>query len=832
MRRLLGLLAGAFIAAIAPVGANAQPEGVTAARLAKAIEGRALSTSFEELRRFGDGAAARRDREGLRRLNYVATVYRNQLELELFERYNDLLAENAARIGDKRYERVARLNVLARRIDQGDGVAVTELEARLRDEKDWFTRIHAQAIWTRVLRDRQETGQALKRLYEAEDLIDWNDPDARFAAATIWEAIGLSLMSLNDLDGSARAFKKAQFDYADPAYPKPDFDAVYNLGVLAIRLGDQEAAQQFKQVHHALSARPDLPSLHGWDAYFCGLYEESFGGPREVLNCLAPVGEDLRGAEFLAPRLLPMRAIAYARTKEVGKARRDLNSLIAIRQAGRFKDTAFVRVPEVEAEILAGSGRADEAFEKLRAYERQRRTAHAQDIYGGVRQITGTLQTQLASAKHEAMLRERAVRAQRWVMLLGLLLVAGAGVAFALQIRTTRRLRAAQAQAEAANAAKSAFLATMSHEIRTPLNGVLGMAQAMASESLTGRQQERLGIIRQSGESLLAILNDILDLSKIEAGRLELEIVDFDLSELARGAYSAFTAIANKKGLSFALDTRAAAGRYRGDPSRIRQVLYNLISNALKFTEAGEVRVTAEHKYGTLTLTVQDTGPGIAPDALPKLFSKFDQLDSSTTRRFGGTGLGLAICRELAQLMGGHMAVASELGEGSRFTLRIPLERLGDESAPAPAPPAHAEPEGLSLRVLAAEDNAVNQLVLKTLLHQLGVDPHIVEDGKAALEAWETGDWDAILMDVQMPEMDGVTATARIRAREAATGRRRTPIIALTANAMSHQVQSYQAAGMDGFVAKPVQVADLYAALQAALESVDAQPHEGGVVAA
>ncbi|WP_309089231.1 ATP-binding protein [Phenylobacterium sp.] len=829
MRGVVSALVAAAFIIVSVAAVQAQAEDVTAAHLAKAIEKRAMATSFEELRRFGDAAARRGDREGLRRLHYVATVYRNQLELDLFERYNDLLARNARAQRDERYQRVAQLNVLARRIDQGDGAAVAELERLMKRETDWFARAHAEAIWTRVLRDRQETGEALKRLYQAESLIEWNDADAKPAAWFVWEAIGLSLMSLNDLDGSARAFQKAQFEYGDAAYPKPDFDAVYNLGVLAVRLGDEAAAREFKSVHRELSTRGNLPSLRGWDAYFCGLYAEAFEGPREVLTCLDPVGDQLTGAEFLAPRLLPMRAIARARAGDVAAARRDLGRLVDLRAAGRFKDVAFVRVPEVEAEILAGEGRAAEAFEKLRAYERARRVENAQEIYGGVRQITGALQSQLANAKHEATLRKRAVEAQRWVMLLGLLLVAGAGVAFALQVRATRRLSAAQAQAEAANAAKSAFLATMSHEIRTPLNGVLGMAQAMAGESLTERQRERLGVIRQSGESLLAILNDILDLSKIEAGKLELEIVDFDLSELARGAYSAFTAIANKKGLSFALDTREALGRYRGDPSRIRQVLYNLISNALKFTEAGEVRVTAAYKYGSLSLTVTDTGPGIAPDSLPKLFGKFDQLDSSTTRRFGGTGLGLAICRELAQLMGGSMSVASEPGRGSTFTLTIPLERIGDESAPAPAPPVEEEASALELRVLAAEDNAVNQLVLKTLLHQLGVDPHIVEDGKAALEAWETGEWDVILMDVQMPEMDGLAATAAIRAREIVTGRARTPIIALTANAMSHQVQAYHAAGMDGFVPKPIQIATLYAALQGALDGSEAAADQSAV---
>ena len=383
--------------------------------------------------------------------------------------------------------------------------------------------------------------------------------------------------------------------------------------------------------------------------------------------------------------------------------------------------------------------------------------------------------------------------------------------------------RTARAQAEAANRAKSEFLANMSHEIRTPLNGVLGMAQAMALSDLSGLQRERLDVIRKSGDMLLAILNDVLDLSKIEAGKLELERAPFDLDELAKGAHAAFTAIANKKGLSFDLTVAPdAVGTYLGDSIRVRQILYNLISNALKFTEAGEVRVTLSAQPRGFSMRVADTGVGIAPDRAAHLFQKFEQADSSTTRRFGGTGLGLSICRELASLMGGTVTVESVVGEGSVFTAVLPLQRAAE--APAPAVivsdgETHAVEMGeRTLRVLAAEDNPVNQLVLKTLLHQVGVQPLLVGDGQAALEAWEDQDWDVILMDMQMPIMDGLGATRAIRAREAATGRARTPIIALTANVMSHQIASYVEAGMDRFVGKPIEIGELFAALEAVLE--------------
>jgi two-component system, sensor histidine kinase len=389
------------------------------------------------------------------------------------------------------------------------------------------------------------------------------------------------------------------------------------------------------------------------------------------------------------------------------------------------------------------------------------------------------------------------------------------------------KAQAGEAAAEIANASKSTFLATMSHEIRTPLNGVLGMAQAMAAAPLPKVQRERLAILHQSGEALLAILNDILDLSKIEAGKLQLEEIEFDLAELVHGAHSAFSAIAKEKGVSFALDIGRARGVYRGDPTRLRQILYNLVSNAVKFTESGEIQVKGVYADDTLSVSVTETGVGIPPDALADLFEKFTQVDTSTTRRFGGTGLGLAICQQLARLMGGAIGAESELGRGSTFTLTVPLSRIGDEQQPAPppAPDTTAGRRYITFKVLAAEDNAVNQLVLKSLLNQVGIEPTVVTNGEEALAAWQSEEWDAILMDVQMPVMDGPTATRLIRAREAEAGRRRTPIIALTANAMSHHVAEYLAVGMDSHVAKPIEALRLFEALQTAIDRTSSE-HE------
>jgi signal transduction histidine kinase/ActR/RegA family two-component response regulator len=377
-------------------------------------------------------------------------------------------------------------------------------------------------------------------------------------------------------------------------------------------------------------------------------------------------------------------------------------------------------------------------------------------------------------------------------------------------------LEAAVAKAEAASRAKNDFLANMSHEIRTPLNGILGLAEVLSRTHLDVSQRSMLKTMVASADALNQLLSDLLDFNRLEAGKIEIAREPFELGEAVGEAAALFAFQARAKGLDFEVRVADDARRMvLGDAARLKQIMTNLLSNALKFTQAGRVTLTVAR--GALDdrcyFEVRDTGVGFEPRDAERLFDRFEQADGSITRKFGGTGLGLAICRQLASLMGGMISAAGQPGVGAVFTLVLPLRvaETADE-APPRRPIAAAAPPG-ALRVLVADDNPTNRMVAELILATMGASVATVENGRQAVEATAASPFDVVLMDLQMPEMDGLTAIRAIRAREADEGAARTPIVVLSANVMRDHVEASAAAGADGHIGKPFRAEDLITAV-------------------
>ena len=415
----------------------------------------------------------------------------------------------------------------------------------------------------------------------------------------------------------------------------------------------------------------------------------------------------------------------------------------------------------------------------------------------------------------------------RWMRHESFLTQDGGGVAVLTDITqhkaSAAAMVAARDAAEAANRAKSEFLANMSHEIRTPLNGVLGIADVLTRTGLSEEQRGLVGVIRQSGELLNGLLTDLLDLARVEAGVVVLRPEPVGLGDLVRSVKDLFAGSALEKGLALqAMIDPGAEGVVDCDPQRLRQVLGNLLNNAVKFTETGEVTLSATRHGDRVRFEVRDTGAGFDADQKDTIFQRFRQADNTATRKHGGAGLGLAICNDYVRLMGGQLGCDSTPGEGSvfRFTLDLPLiGRPREPAAPAPAARLATRPADGDFMVLIVDDNAVNRQVMELILDSVGIGHASAQDGREGLEAMKTGAFDAVLMDIQMPVMDGIEATRRIRDWERSTDRPRAPILIVSANCLPQHVDDGRAAGADAHISKPISAHELIGALQIQMQA-------------
>ncbi|AZS22630.1 response regulator [Caulobacter sp. FWC26] len=648
--------------------------------------------------------------------------------------------------------------------------------------------------------------------------------------AELHQVHSYTLADLGDKEGALdHMTQAAALDERDSFYVRK-IERVYDIAFTAADLGELDAAERFAALHHKLTVADGDPDLLTWDRFLCARIAGLRDTPAKVMSCLAPAaGLLVKPDRRLQARMLGQRALAQAQLGQSEAARRDLDQLRGLPETLVSRDLALEAL--VEAYIDRGEGRDAEAFRKLDAWRKADSLAARKAYARGVAEMSTALESELRAKRDESRRLTEEVRLSRSLarasgviaLLLGVLVAGAAAWAF-LQRQASGRLKRAQQRAEAANTAKSAFLAMMSYELRTPLNGMLGLAQALRAGDLRHEQREQVELIMDSGDTLLVLLNDILDLSKIEAGKLEIAPTAGDIVQTCARLVGGYQPTALEKGvvLTFRLES-AAPGPLMFDGVRVRQCLTNLVSNALKFTSEGKVEVAlACYPEGDdrvrVRLRVADTGIGMNAATVAKLFRPFTQADASTTRNFGGTGLGLNITRRLVKMMRGDIKVESEEGVGSIFTIEMLVDRA-ESAAPQVFEEEGAEEEARfaalqGRRVLVVDDHPVNRRVIRLFLEPFDCDLVEAENGQQALEALERAAVDLVLMDVNMPVMDGLEATRRLRLDPRFA---RLPVIALTADVMSAQIKTCLDAGCDAHVAKPIDLRNLLSVMDRCL---------------
>lgn len=835
MRRLLSTLV--VIATLAAGAAWAQDGASLAQRLDQlsreigAHEIRNPPRDNEDIERAGRRALREKGQARLYGLWRVLYAYKSNQIQGSFDTWVARSREAARRDKDRGLEALVELEILAYRNETHGFRAFTEADFdKFMRQSGPDIRLMAGIERVRHLGQVGRWAEAARLAAELTAELEKRGRIAQPLLAELHQVHSYTLSDIGDKEGALdHMAQAARLDERDAFYVRK-IERIYDIAYTAADLGELNAAEGFAAVHHKLTVADGDPDLLTWDRYLCAKIADLRGSPTRVLSCLAPAAKLLVAPDRrLQVRMLAQRGLARAQLGQSGPARADLEHLKTIPEA------LAPREPHVEALIEAyidqAEGRSDQAFQKLDAWRKadglEANKAHSR----GVSEMSAALDSELRAKRDESRRLTEEVRLNRSLarasvviaVLLGVLVAGGVGWAVH-QRRASRRFKGAQERAEAANQAKSAFLAVMSHELRTPLNGMLGLAQALRTGQLTAEQKEQVDLILDSGDTLLVLLNDILDLSKIEAGKLEIAPTVGDLVQSCARLVGGYQPTAREKGVSIAFKLESEApGPLLFDGVRVRQCLTNLVSNALKFTTHGKVEVglaTYPEPDGRVRvrLRVSDTGIGMSEATVAKLFRPFTQADASTTRNFGGTGLGLNITRRLVEMMRGEIRVESQEGVGSVFTIDMIVDPAETPEVPDWEDEAGEEEAGFNAlhgrRVLVVDDHPVNRRVIRLFLEPFECELIEAENGQQALDALEREPVDIVLMDVNMPVMDGLEATRRLRldARFA-----RLPVIALTADVMSAQIKTCLEAGCDAHVAKPIDLRNLLSAMDRCL---------------
>jgi len=835
LRRLLVFLAliGTLTAGVAQAQGNA-PLSQRLDQLVHEIgahEVRNPPRDNEDIERAGRRALRDRGQARLYGLWRVLYAYKsNQIESR-FDAWTKAAREAAARDHDTALATLVELETLAYRHETHGFRAFTDGDWRkYLTQSGPDIRVMAGVERVRHLGQVGRWAEAARLAADLQAELERRGRVAQPVLAELHQVHSYTLSDIGDKEGSLDHMAQAvQLDERD-AFHIRKIERIYDIAYTAADLGEIGAAERMAALHHQMVVADGDKDLLTWDQHLCGRIALILNQPRKVLECLQGAQAELDNpSRRLQVILLRQRAQAEAQLGMAAAARADLERLKTVPTVLTQRD------PQTEALIQAyidqAEGRSDVAFRELDAWRRANSAENDKAHARSVAEMSAALDSELRAKRDESRRLTEEVRLSRSLarasvviaLLLGVL-VAG-GVAWAVnQRRASRRFKLAQEHAEAANKAKSAFLAVMSHELRTPLNGMLGLAQALRAGTLTKEQHEQVDLILDSGDTLLVLLNDILDLSKIEAGKLEIAPTVGDLVQTCARLVGGYQPTAREKdvALTFTLESQAP-GPLMFDGVRVRQCLTNLVSNALKFTTTGKVDVAlacypeADGRV-RVRLRVSDTGIGMNETTVAKLFRPFTQADASTTRNFGGTGLGLNITRRLVEMMRGEIKVESEEGRGSIFTIEMLVDAAEASDLPVGDEDAGEEETRFAAvhgrRVLVVDDHPVNRRVIRLFLEPFECELIEAENGQQALDALDREPVDLVLMDVNMPVMDGLEATRRLRTD---TRFLRLPVIALTADVMSAQIKTCLEAGCDAHVAKPIDLRNLLSVMDRAL---------------